>query len=126
MVRHRHLARLIQRISIVFQPCRFQSPNSSQARPIPHFQQLANGGMIMAADESALVPVSPDDTVQLIIDKVRRTGAANVELLVPDDTAALQTPGGFERLRRAFDADQIGLLVISSDEQTLKAARLSR
>jgi hypothetical protein len=80
----------------------------------------------MTTDESALVPVSPDDTIDSIIAKVRGTGATTIELLVPDNTAALQSPGGFERLRRAFDVAHVGLLVISSDEQTLDAARLSR
>src|SRR5206468_9484939 len=50
-------------------------------------------------------------------------GAASVQLLVPDDTAALQTPRGFERLRRRLEAAGVTLLVISSDAQTLEAAR---
>ena len=80
----------------------------------------------MAADESALVPVLPDDTIDSIVTKVRGTGASNVQLLVPDDTPALQALGGFERLRGALDHDHVGLLVISSDEKTLNAARLNK
>jgi hypothetical protein len=77
----------------------------------------------MAAAESTLVPVAPDDTVDSILRNIRSTGAASVELLVPDDTAALQAPRGFERLRQALDAGRVELLVISSDEQTIAAAR---
>jgi hypothetical protein len=77
----------------------------------------------MAAVESALVPVDTEDTIDSIFAKVRSAGAASVQLLVPDDTAALQTPRGFERLRRRLEAEGITLLVISSDTQTLEAAR---
>jgi len=75
----------------------------------------------MAAVESALVPVLPDDTIDTIVTKVRSTGATSVELLVPDGTPALQALGGFERLCRTLERDNIGLLVISSDEKTLNA-----
>jgi len=77
----------------------------------------------MAAVESALVPVDTEDTIDSIFAKVRNARAASVQLLVPDDTAALQTPRGFERLRRRLEAEGITLLVISSDAQTLEAAR---
>jgi len=77
----------------------------------------------MAAVESALVPVDTEDTIDSIFDKVRSAGASSVQLLVPDDTAALQTPRGFERLRRKLEAAGVTLLVISSDAQTLEAAR---
>jgi len=77
----------------------------------------------MAAGESALVPVSTEDTVDAIFAKVRGTGVASVQLLVPDNTAALQTPRGFERLARRLEAAGVQLLVISSDAQTLDAAR---
>src|SRR5262245_26928432 len=80
----------------------------------------------MAAVESALVPVLPDDTIESIVTKVRGTGATTVELLVPDGTPALQALGGFERLCRTLERDNIGLLVISSDEKTLNAARLNK
>jgi hypothetical protein len=80
----------------------------------------------MAADESALVAVAPDDTVDSILKKIRGTRAKSVQLLVPDDTGALQAPRGFERLRRALDAEGVALLVISSDDQTLDAARRNR
>jgi len=80
----------------------------------------------MPAEESTLVPVAPDDTVDTILKKVRGTGARSIELLVAEGTAALQAPRGFERLRRALDPDGISLLVISSDAQALEAARRNR
>jgi len=80
----------------------------------------------MAADESALVPIAPDDSIESIASRIRGADATHVQLLVPDGTAALQTLGGFQRLLQKLAADKVGLLLISSDEQTLKAARLSQ
>lgn len=77
------------------------------------------------ASDSALIVVSPSDSVDTIIQKVRGAGADSVELLVPDGTASLQALGGFARLRQSLERDRIGLLVISSDEKTLNAARLN-
>ena len=80
----------------------------------------------MAAGESALVPISPDDSIESIATRIRGAGATHVQLLVPDGTAALQSLGGFQRLLQKLAADQVSLLLISSDEQTLNAARLSQ
>jgi hypothetical protein len=80
----------------------------------------------MAAGESALVPISPDDSIESIASRIRGEGATHVQLLVPDGTAALQTLGGFQRLLQKLAADDVRLLLISSDEQTLNAARLSQ
>src|SRR3954464_15686364 len=80
----------------------------------------------MAAGESALVPIAPDDSIESIANRIRGEGAAHVQLLVPDGTIALQSLGGFQRLLQKLAADQITLLLISSDEQTLNAARLSQ
>jgi hypothetical protein len=80
----------------------------------------------MAAGESALIPISPDDTLDSIADRIRGAGAAHVQLLVPDGTAALQSLGGFQRLLQKIEPARVGLLLISSDEQTLNAARLSQ
>lgn len=77
----------------------------------------------MAAVESTLVPLDPDDTVDNVLAKVRATGAKSVQLLVPPATGALQAPRGFERLRRALEAEQVSLLVFSADEQVVAAAR---
>lgn len=73
--------------------------------------------------ESALVVVSPDDSVDALIGKVRGTGARQVELLVPNGTTALQAPAGFERLQRGLAANGVAVVVFSSDSQVLQAAR---
>ncbi len=78
----------------------------------------------MVADETALVLVQPGDTVDDVITKVYEAGSSHVQLLVPDDTAALQALGGVERLHRALESANITLLLISSDEKTLEAARI--
>nr|MDQ2996012.1 hypothetical protein [Chloroflexota bacterium] len=80
----------------------------------------------MAAGESALVPIAPDDSIESIARRIRGEGATHVQLLVPDGTAALQSLGGFQRLLQKLAADNVSLLLISSDEQTLNAARLSQ
>src|SRR5215218_9293560 len=80
----------------------------------------------MAAGESALVPISPDESIESIANRIRGEGAAQVQLLVPDGTAVLQSLGGFQRLLQKLAADHVSLLLISSDEQTLNAARLSQ
>src|SRR4051812_6336287 len=80
----------------------------------------------MAAGESALVPISPDDSIESIATRIRGEGATHVQLLVPDGTTALQSLGGFQRLLQKLAADHVSLLLISSDEQTLNAARLSQ
>jgi hypothetical protein len=79
----------------------------------------------MAVD-SALIVVAPGDSMETIIQKVRGAGAGNVELLVADGTSALQSQNGFARLRQSIARDRIELLVISSDEKTLDAARLNQ
>src|SRR6476469_63069 len=80
----------------------------------------------MAAGESALIPIAPDDSIETIATRIRGEGAAQVQLLVPDGTIALQSLGGFQRLLEKLAADHVSLLLISSDEQTLNAARLSQ
>jgi hypothetical protein len=79
--------------------------------------------MIMAADEAALVLVFPDDDMLSIVQKVRNAGSSDVELLVPDGVSTLQVPANYDALLDMLGADDITLLVISSDEQTLEAAR---
>ena len=80
----------------------------------------------MAAGESALIHIAPDDSIESIATRIRGEGTTHVQLLVPDGTAALQSLGGFQRLLQNLAADHVSLLLISSDEQTLNAARLSQ
>ncbi len=78
------------------------------------------------AEDSALVFIAPGDSVDAIVQKIRGAGTDSIELLVPDDTPSLQALGGFARLRQSLERDHISLLVISSDEKTLNAARLNQ
>jgi hypothetical protein len=93
---------------------------------LPQAKTATDGGTLMAAGESALVHIAPDDSIESIATRIRGAGATHVQLLVPDGTAALQSLGGFQRLLQRLAADQVSLLLISSDEQTLNAARLSQ
>lgn len=77
----------------------------------------------MVADDSALVLVLPNDNVDSLIAKIRKTGAANVQVLVPDGATTLRKPASIKQLRAAMDTAQIELVLITSDEQTLAAAR---
>lgn len=77
----------------------------------------------MVADDSALVLVLPNDNVDSLIAKIRKTGAANVQLLVPDGATTLQKPASIKQLRGAMERAHIELVLITSDEQTLAAAR---
>lgn len=79
----------------------------------------------MAAVDSALVLVQPGDTVEAIATKVRQTGARSVELLVPDDTATLQSRRSLSALHQSLARDRVELIIISSDARVLRAARAS-
>ncbi len=78
------------------------------------------------ADDSALVLVGPDDTVDTIIQKVRDAGARSVELLVADGASALQSVSGLSRLHASAAEQNTRLLLIASDEKTLDSARLAK
>ncbi len=77
-------------------------------------------------EDSAIVFVAPDDSIDSIARKVRAAGARSVQLLIPDETPALQALGGFVRLRQTLEPDMVSLLVITSDEKTLNAAQLNQ
>jgi hypothetical protein len=79
----------------------------------------------MATDEAALVLVLPDDDIASLIQKVRNAGASGVEMLVPDASRVLHDPAHCAELQSAAQEHEIWLLVISSDAQTLRAARAS-
>jgi hypothetical protein len=78
------------------------------------------------AEDSTIVFVAPEDSIDSIVRKIRDTHTRSVQLLVPDGTPALQALSGFLRLRQALERDLVSLLVISSDEKTLNAAQLSQ
>lgn len=78
------------------------------------------------AEDSALVLVGPDDTVETVIAKIRDAGTKSVELLVAEGAPALQTVGALAQVHTSAAQDQIQILLITSDTETLKAARLSQ
>lgn len=78
------------------------------------------------AEDSALVLVGPDDTVDTVIAKIRDSGTKSVELLVAEGAPALQTVGALAQVHTSAAKDQIQLLLITSDAETLNAARLNQ
>lgn len=78
------------------------------------------------AEDSALVLVGPDDTVDTVIAKIRDSGTKSVELLVAEGAPALQTVGALAQVHTSAAKDQIQLLLITSDTETLNAARLNQ
>ncbi len=80
----------------------------------------------MITDETALVFALPDDTAESLMKRVRATHAANVQILAPEGTMALQRVTDTDTLRDLAQAAGIGLTIISSDPKILKAARQSQ
>lgn len=81
--------------------------------------------MVLDETETPLVLVRPDDRAESVVERARQAGAARVQLLVPEGVAALQRPEEMARLGALAAAAGIGLVLISSDQATLEAARLS-
>ncbi len=80
----------------------------------------------MVADDTALILVLPDDTADSLLRKAEQAGVRRVQLLVPDGVLGLQQQAQCDRLRTQAVRAGLELTVISSDPQTLRAARLSR
>lgn len=80
----------------------------------------------IGGDEALLLPIAPSSSVDEIIQLVRNSGASRVELLVPNDTAALQSIAGNETLREAAKAAGIHVTIFTSDEKTTHAARFAK
>jgi hypothetical protein len=79
----------------------------------------------MSTDASAVVLILPNDDINSIIGKVRDVGTSDVQILVPDGITLLQSPKECTTLQQAGKAAGIGLMIISSDEQTLATAKKS-
>lgn len=79
----------------------------------------------MATDEAALVLVLPSDDMQAVIKKIRATPTTEVEVLVPEGVNMFHDPKQWEQLSRSIKLHEKELLVFSSDERTLDAARES-
>jgi hypothetical protein len=80
----------------------------------------------MVADDTALILALPDDTAESLLRKAGQAGARRVQLLVPDGVPGLQDKAQLDRLRALSERGGLELTLISSDPQTLRAARLSR
>lgn len=77
----------------------------------------------MVADETALILALPGDTADTLLAKIGQTGARHAQLLVPEGVPGLQRPDQLERLRTIAERGGVELTLISSDPQTLDAAR---
>ncbi|GAC1360424.1 MAG: hypothetical protein NVSMB42_20000 [Herpetosiphon sp.] len=72
----------------------------------------------------ALLPIVPASSVEAIIQQIRALRAPAVELLVPNDTRALQSVAGCDALREAAEAMGVRLTLFTGDEKTATAAAL--
>ncbi len=75
---------------------------------------------------SSLLPVKPQATIEEIVAEVQALGSPRVELLVPNNTKALQSLAGCEMLRRSLTAVGIYTTLFTSDEKTAAAARIAK
>lgn len=73
-----------------------------------------------------LLPITPTSSIEEISRLVGESGAARVELLVPDNTPALQSIAGNEALREAAKAAGVRVTIFTADEKTTHAARFAK
>jgi len=90
--------------------------NASDARPPYSLGQLDQSG------DPLLLPITPGSSVEEIARLVRESGAARVELLVPDKTDALQSAEGACALRDAAVASGVRLTIFTADDRIAQAA----
>ncbi|MBX0330967.1 hypothetical protein K2Z83_25255, partial [Oscillochloris sp. ZM17-4] len=83
------------------------------------------GGEGMVADTTALILALPDDTADTLLKKIGQSGTLQAQLLVPDGVPGLQQQAQLERLHALAARGRVELTLISSDPQTLRAARLA-
>jgi hypothetical protein len=79
----------------------------------------------MPEQESALVLVQPNDTIQSITARASAQAAGSVALLVPADTVVMQVRRQVAELRQILAQAGIEITIISSDPRVLQAARES-
>lgn len=77
------------------------------------------------SEDSQLVLVQPNDSIDTVAERVLETGAKHVQLLVPADTFALRNRHSMADLRRQLSQEGVSISVISSGEHILQAARQS-
>ncbi len=80
----------------------------------------------MVADETALILALPNDTADTLQRKIGQSGARRVQLLVPEGVPGLQQTDQLERLHTLIQRNGVELVLITSDQQTLQAARFAR
>ena len=78
------------------------------------------------SEETVTVTLLPEDDSEAILEKIRRTKAKRVNLIVPPGNRALQTLGGFTMLRKACDITGLEVTIYSTDEKTCDLARVCR
>jgi hypothetical protein len=78
------------------------------------------------SEDSVTVMIQPTDDTETILEKVRTTDAQQINLIVPPETKALQTLGGFTMLRKACDITGINVTIYSADEKTCDMAQVCR
>ncbi|NTU83401.1 MAG: hypothetical protein HGA45_29200 [Chloroflexales bacterium] len=80
----------------------------------------------MAANETALILVQPDDSIDAVLEKVRGSGAQSVQILVPDGAIGLRTVAQANRLRQLAEGSRLDLSLVSSDPAIIGAAWISQ
>ncbi|HEY1014805.1 MAG TPA: hypothetical protein VGE07_18990 [Herpetosiphonaceae bacterium] len=75
------------------------------------------------AGTSALLTLTADDSIDSIIDQVRKAGAPYVEILAPQGTAALLSRKSCDKLREQAQRAGIDLMIFSPDEKIIKSAQ---
>ncbi len=78
------------------------------------------------SEETVTITLLPEDDSEAILEKVRRTRAKKINLIVPPDNRALQTLGGFTMLRKACDITGLEVTIYSTDEKICDLARVCR
>lgn len=83
-------------------------------------------GQVGRDEAPLLLPIPPHSSVEEISSLVAASGATRVELLVPDNTSALQSIAGNEALREAARAAGVRVTLFTADEKTTHAARFAK
>lgn len=72
--------------------------------------------------QDALIPIPPESGIDEIVARIRSVGTSAVELLVPNNTRALQSVAGCEILKQAANSLGVTVTLFSGDDRTISAA----
>ena len=75
------------------------------------------------AEQTALVMLAPDDSIDAIIEQVKKAGANHVDLLMPDGATALQSRKACDKLREMANRASIDLTLYTADPKIVRAAQ---